>query len=33
MSNYEDFKAFPDVWTKSAMEQKECLKDLEKKIE
>ena len=32
MSNYEDFKAFPDGWTKSAMEQKEYLKDLEKKL-
>ncbi len=32
MSNYEDFKVFPDGWTISAMEQKEYLKDLEKKL-
>ena len=32
MSNYEDFKSFPDGWKKSAMEQKEYLKDLEKKL-
>ena len=32
MSNYEDFKVFPDGWTIYAMEQKEYLKDLEKKL-
>ena len=34
MSNYEDYKkVFPDELRTSAMEQKEYLKDLEKKIE
>ena len=32
MSNYEDFKVFPDGWTTSAMEQKDYFKDLEKKL-
>ena len=32
MSNYEDFKVFPDGWTISAMEQKDYFKDLEKKL-
>ena len=33
MSNYEDYKkVFPDELTTSAMEQKEYLKDLEKKL-